>query len=185
MGMCQNEILMESTIAALKIASKSPTISVYNPAPAPEDGVLPAEAYSLPDIFCCNETEAELMTGTKQPDDAASINTWAEAACDALMARGCKTVVLTLGSKGSCIKGKMSPAIAFVSVDKVKAVDTSGAGDSFLGSLGYYLAHTNLDIKEAVRRACALAAISVTSKGTQKSYPSRDQVSKSHAWLLK
>jgi len=186
--MCQNEIRMESTITALKIASKSPTISVYNPAPAPEDGVLPAEAYSLPDVFCCNETEAELMTGTKQPHghehEAAAINAWAESACDNLIASGCKTVVLTLGSRGACIKGKMSPAIAFVSVDKVKAIDTSGAGDSFLGSLGYYLAHTNLDVKEAVRRACALAAISVTSKGTQKSYPSRAEVGQSHAWLL-
>ena len=75
------------------------------------------------------------------------------------MARGCKTVVLTLGSKGSCIKGKMSPAIAFVSVDKVKAVDTSGAGDSFLGSLGYYLAHTNVRLScssgEAPELLCA------------------------------
>jgi len=41
-----------------------------------------------------------------------------------------------------------------------------------------------LDVKEAVRRACALAAISVTSKGTQKSYPSRAEVGQSHAWLL-
>jgi sugar/nucleoside kinase (ribokinase family) len=64
--MCQNEIMMEATIAAMRIAATSnSTKSIFNPAPAPEDGVLPAEIYSLSDIFVVNETESELMTKVK------------------------------------------------------------------------------------------------------------------------
>ena len=126
------------------------------------------------------------MTGLAIPAKEKSPE-WAESACDALLAVGCKTVILTLGSKGSCIKGKMSPQMAMVAIpgDPVKAIDTSGAGDSFLGSLAYYLSSTNLDTKEAVRRACGLAAISVTRKGTQKSYPTNEEVGRTHPQLLK
>lgn len=57
---------------------------------------------------------------------------------------------------------------------KVNAIDTSGAGDAFIGCFSHYYVHTG-DIEEALKKASLFAALSVTGKGTQSSYPSIEQ----------
>eukprot|EP00039_Didymoeca_costata_P019772 m.338872 g.338872 ORF g.338872 m.338872 type:complete len:348 (+) comp18576_c0_seq1:121-1164(+) len=171
--MCQNEIEMDTTIAALKIAKGSSSVrSIFNPAPAPADGILPAEAYSLPDVFCVNETEAELMTGIKcEEDSLAKILNWAGEASAKLIALGANMVLITMGANGSFLMGGEIEGYLHVPVAAVKAIDTTGAGDSFLGALAYFLARDQLTLEECVHRANLVASKSVQKEGTQSSYP--------------
>jgi len=122
---------METNIAALQLAKDAGVISILNPAPAQPP--LPKEAFSLPTIFCVNETEAQLFTGSAVTDLKS-----AEKACKALTDKGASAVLLTMGSKGSILyrDGKAN----VVPCPKVKAIDTSGAGDGFLGAFAYFLA---------------------------------------------
>jgi len=169
--MCQNEIMMESTLETLRIASKSNrTTAIFNPAPAPEDGKLPAEIYSLTDIFVVNETEAELMTGVQVSQQNLD---WVPKACNVLLERGVKTVLITLGSRGAVAMGAGVVGVQHETVAKVKTVDTAGAGDSFLGALGFYMATSKLSLSQAIKRAGTIAGYSVQRNGTQSSYPLR------------
>jgi len=158
---CQHEVPIETSIAALKIAADAKVTSIFNPAPAQPP--LPAEAYTLPTIFCVNETEAQLFSGVEVVDEAT-----AETAGLKLMAMGCKTVLLTLGEKGVMYLTPNAPPLTVPTV-KVKAIDTSGAGDAYIGALSFYLAK-GLDFEEALRRSNVIAAESVTGHGTQTSY---------------
>lgn len=158
---CQLEIPMPINLKALQIAHEEGVKTIFNPAPARPQ--LPEELYQLSDIFCPNETETELLTGMP-------VGTLeeAEAAARILIDRGAGTVILTLGERGSLLVTKESRE--FVPVDKVKAIDTTGAGDAFVGSLAYFMAQGK-PLLEAMRRANRLAAISVQASGTQTSFP--------------
>ncbi|XP_046372098.2 ribokinase-like isoform X2 [Haliotis rufescens] len=144
--------------------------SIFNPAPAQES--LPTELYSDCDIFCANETEAEILTGQK----VSSIEE-AKAAVLALLDKGCNSVVLTLGELGSLYVSQSERDPHVVPCPKVTPVDTTGAGDAFLGALAFYLAlYPNMTIIEALTRSSRLAAISVQAMGTQTSFPSRKEL---------
>jgi ribokinase len=158
---CQLEIPLEINTTALSIAREEGVQTIFNPAPARPE--LPQELYQLSDIFCPNESESELLTGM-------SVNTLEEAenAAGVLIEHGAATVILTLGERGSLlVAGDTSE---HVPVEPVKALDTTGAGDAFVGSLAYYLA-AGKPLTDAIRRANAIAAISVQSSGTQTSFP--------------
>ena len=91
-----------------------------------------------------------------------------------LQQQGPKTVILTLGSRGALVvEGTNTPE--FVAAEKVKAVDTTGAGDSFVGSFAYFLA-SGRPMVDAARRATRVATRSVLKPGTQMSFPWRDEV---------
>ncbi|MBD3307665.1 ribokinase, partial [candidate division KSB3 bacterium] len=85
-----------------------------------------------------------------------------------LIERGAGTVILTLGERGSLLVD--AKTTEHVPVETVKALDTTGAGDAFVGSLAYFLA-LGKSLTEAMRRANRIAAISVQSSGTQTSFP--------------
>jgi ribokinase len=135
---------------------------IVNPAPA-----LPADLASLAavDYFIPNETEAETLTGlpVKTLDDA-------QACAAALLAKGFRRVVLTLGARGSLIAG--TEGSVHVPAFAVTAIDTTGAGDAFIGSLATLLAE-GLPEKDAVTGANLYAALSTRRVGTQKSFPDR------------
>jgi len=97
----------------------------------------------------------------------------AEAACDALRARGVKTVIITLGEHGAFVKN--DDLCILVPPFPVKAVDSTGAGDCFNGALAAALAE-DMDHLSAIRYANAAAAISVTGRGSAASMPTRAQV---------
>lgn len=161
---CQLEIPLEVTLAALRAARQEGVRTIFNPAPAQPD--LPDELYGLSDIFCPNESETELLTG--QP-----VSTLAEceAAARVLLARGAGTVVLTLGERGSLL---VSPhETVHVPGVAVLPADSTGAGDAFVGSLAYFLARGK-SLVDALRRANHIAAISVQAPGTQTSFPAAE-----------
>lgn len=161
---CQLEIPVESTLEAFRIAKSGAVRTILNPAPA---APIPDELLKLTDICAPNETETELLTGVP-------VNTRmdAELAARRLLARGASTVVLTLGERGSlAVNSELVQDIPAVQVD---AVDPTGAGDAFVGSLAVFLGE-GLELASALRRANAVAALSVTRVGTQVSFPKRKE----------
>jgi len=163
---CQLEIEVELSLSALRLAKKLGVSTILNPAPARSS--LPEEMYRLTDIFCPNETESELLTGRK----ISSISDVERMAVEFITA-GAKSVVITLGERGCYV---LSNGIGkHIRANKVKVVDTTGAGDAFVGALAHYLDLGN-NLFESARMASAVATISVQGKGTQSSFPRLDQL---------
>jgi ribokinase len=159
---CQLEIPLEITLAGLRVARQEGVRTIFNPAPARPE--LPSEVYGLSDVFCPNETETELLTGLP-----VSTLAQAEDAARVLLGRGPQSVILTLGERGALlVSGGRSLHVPSVSV---KSVDSTGAGDAFVGSLAYFMA-CGKTLEEAVLRSNRIAAISVQAPGTQTSFPS-------------
>jgi ribokinase len=158
---CQLEIPLDINLAALRIARDEGVKTIFNPAPARSE--IPDEFYQLSDIFCPNETETELLTGM-------SVQSLVEAenAAKVLIKRGAAAVILTLGERGSLlVTGTITE---HVPVEPVKALDTTGAGDAFVGSLAFFLA-AGKPLSDSIKRANRIAAVSVQSSGTQTSFP--------------
>jgi len=160
----QMEIKTEITLEAMKISKKEGAKIILNPAPAHEK--LSDEMYSLCDILCPNETELEELTEKKVSKLEDAIE-----AAKILLEKGVRVVVVTLGAQGSLL---VTPTEVFHAPleTPVKAVDTTGAGDCFIGSLVYFLA-SGKSIHEAMKRANIVASLSVQKEGTQTSYPWR------------
>jgi len=164
---CQLEINRQTTLSALKIAKDNGVITIFNPAPAPEQEPLSSDFYKYSDVICPNETEAFLMTGINV-NDVESGKLAAKKLKDKYNAN---TVVITMGKLG-CVFTKENGDCEHVDIPRVeKVVDTTGAGDSFAGSLAYYHAYyPHLCLKEKIKRSCQIASYSVQRKGSQKSY---------------
>lgn len=162
---CQLEIPIETVeyAAALAIQSKVPFILDPAPARPLSDSLL-----KMVDVIKPNETEAQTITGIKVVD----INTASKAA-DWLMAKGVKNVIITLGEKGALLANQNGREI--IDRIKVKAVDSTAAGDAFTGAIAYGLA-TGKSLKEAAKYANIVAAISVTRFGAQASMPTKSEV---------
>jgi ribokinase len=150
---------------ALEIARASGVTTILNPAPAAplEDAI-----FALCDYITPNETEAEALTGMPVGNEEE-----ARKAADALLAKGVKTAIITLGEKGALIHGKgVSQVVPAFKVGKV--LDTTGAGDAFNGGFAAALAG-GFEPLEAVKFGCAVASISVTRQGTAPAMPSREE----------
>src|SRR5262249_16521056 len=161
----QLEVPLETTLAAFQLAKAAGVRTVLNPAPAQ---ALPAELLRLTDICVPNETELELLTG-RPVTTLAEI----ESAARALADRGPATVLVTLGERGAMVVD--SEGAATVAPRPVNAIDPTGAGDAFIGSLAVFLAEGCV-LRHAVRKANHVAALSVTHVGTQTAYPRRAEV---------
>ena len=163
----QLESPLETVREAAVIAASAGVPVVLNPAPARalSDDILGRVAYLTP-----NETEAEILTGITliKKSDLAK-------AADALLAKGIKAVLITLGSKGVYVatreKKEVMPAF------KVIPVDTTAAGDAFNGALAVALAEGR-PLLEAARFANAAAALATTKMGAQPSLAGRDDIEK-------
>ncbi|XP_063976890.1 ribokinase-like [Diachasmimorpha longicaudata] len=167
--LAQFETNLETTLYALNLY-KGSGISIVNGAPAVAN--VDPEILKNCDIFCVNETEAELMTGI----DHLTLEN-AQSALNILFEKGCNTVIITLGASGAVFATKTSQTLTHVPVEPVTPVDTTGAGDAFLGALGFFLAyHPQLSLREQIRRACQVARQSVLKPGTQSSFPTRQQL---------
>ncbi|XP_062829453.1 ribokinase isoform X3 [Anolis carolinensis] len=157
----------DAATGAASIVVNSEVKTLFNPAPALAD--LNPEFYTHSDIFCCNESEAEILTGITvgNAEDAGRVG------C-ILLERGCKTAIVTLGPEGCVMVSKNAPTPKHVPAQKVTPVDTTGAGDSFVGALAFYLAYyPHLPLEEMLKRSNCIASISVQTTGTQTSYPYR------------
>jgi ribokinase len=158
---CQLEISLDINLAALRIAREEGVKTIFNPAPARSE--IPQEFYQLSDIFCPNETETELLT-----DMSVQSLKEAENAAKVLIERGAVSVILTLGERGSLLV--TDATTEHVPVAPVKALDSTGAGDAFVGSLAFFLA-AGKSLSDSLKRANGIAAVSVQSSGTQTSFP--------------
>jgi ribokinase len=158
----QFEIPLETVYYAVAFARKHGVRCIVNPAPAqPVD--LPALAHL--DYFVPNESEAETITGiaVHTVDDAKR--------CAAkLLTTGVRRVILTLGAKGSLLAG--AEGSQHMPAFPVQSVDSTGAGDAFIGSFAVFLAE-GVPEQEALRRANLYAGLSTTGIGTQKSFYDR------------
>ncbi len=163
----QLETPLDTVQAAADLAAKAGVRVILNPAPA---RALPDKLLRRVSIITPNESEAERLTGIK----VSNTQTAAKAA-DKLLACGVKTVIITLGSRGAFVVGdgvrKLVPGF------KVKAVDTTAAGDTFNGALAVALVE-GTTLENAVRFANAAAALSVTRLGAQTSVPTRNEIEK-------
>jgi ribokinase len=161
----QLETPLDTVQAAAELAAAAGVRVILNPAPARP---LPDKLLRRLYLLTPNESEAELLTrvAVDNVDGAAK-------AADALLARGVQNVIITMGARGAWVAGagirQMIPAF------KVKAVDTTAAGDVFNGALALALAEGK-PLLEAARFASAAAAISVTRMGAQTSAPTRKEI---------
>ena len=160
----QFEIPLETVYYTIAFARNHGIRCILNPAPA-----QPVDLAALKDLdyFVPNETEAEAITGSpvKNAEDAKK--------CAArLVAAGIRRVIITLGANGSLLATR--DGSEHVPPFAVKSLDSTGAGDAFIGSFAVFLAE-GVPEQEAVRRANLYAALSTTGVGTQKSFYDRDR----------
>lgn len=173
--MLQLEVPEKTVVHAAGLARSLNTMVMLNPAPAPEPGqtgagALPEELYQSIDYLVPNETEAGLLTGIKvtDPDSARS-------ALDKLETMTKATVLITLGEKGVAGKDPQNGEFFLVPAFKVKAVDTTAAGDAFSGCLARELV-AGIELKEAVKQACAAGALATTRPGAVPSLPTANEI---------
>ena len=160
----QFEIPLATVYYTIAFARKHEIRCILNPAPG-----QPVDMRELTglDYFVPNESEAETITGiaVRNIDDAKR--------CAAkLVGDGIRRVIITLGSKGSLLAGR--DLSQHVPAFPLKAIDSTGAGDAFIGSFAVFLAE-GLPELEAVRRANLYAGLSTTGVGTQKSFYDRQR----------
>ena len=158
----QFEIPLATVYHSIRFARAHNIRCILNPAPA-----VPVDLAALTgaDLFIPNESEAEQIT--RQPVHS---DEDARACATALLDRGFARVVITLGARGSLVADAQGQR--FVRAFSVESIDTSGAGDAFIGSLAAFLAEGIVE-HEALSRANLYAALSTTRIGTQKSFVRR------------
>lgn len=162
----QLETPLPLVVHALRLARAKGVTTILNPAPAT---ALSAEILALVDILTPNETEAAMLSGLPVTNTAE-----AEAAADALIARGAGSVVITLGEKGALLRRNGETVLA-PAVKAGKLVDTTGAGDSFNAGIAVALSEGR-SMAEALRFACAVAGLKVTRAGAGAGMPHRAEV---------
>ena len=161
----QLETNISSIDRAVRLAYEKGVKVILNPAPVqPVKDVL----LSMVDLVTPNEVEAEIMTGIPVSDKAA-----ADQAAKWFMDRGVKKVLITLGSRGVYIHDGIKSGI--LPAYRVKALDTTGAGDCFTGAMACSLAEGN-PLEKALEFAAKASAIAVTRAGAQPSFPSRKEI---------
>jgi len=158
----QFEIPLETVYYTVEFTRKHRIRCILNPAPG-----QPVEMRALAelDYFVPNESEAEAITGmqVRNPEDAKK--------CAArLLSGGIRRVIITLGANGCLLAGREGSE--HIPAFPVKSIDSTGAGDAFIGSFAVFLAEGVAE-REAVRRANLYAGLSTTGVGTQKSFYDR------------
>lgn len=162
----QLETPVETVEAAARMGRKYGALVMLNPAPACAGGI-PKSLLENVDLIIPNETESEIITGISVSGETAAAQ-----AARAMKAAGCKEVIITMGAKGSYVSADRD---IMVPACRVKAVDTTGAGDTFCGALAVALAEGS-GMEEAVRFAAKASAVSVTRMGAQPSMPRRSEL---------
>lgn len=163
----QFEIPMDAVVHAARLAKEHKVKVIVNPAPAHD---MPDELLKYIDYLVPNETELALLTG-KDTNDKASL----EAAAQSLVKRGVPHVIVTLGGRGALIVTRLRKK--YVSSYKVRPVDTTGAGDAFIGGLAFALT-SRKSLEDAVQYGCACGALATTKFGAQPSLPTAEEVKK-------
>lgn len=165
----QLETPVETTQFAFQMAKELGVKTILNPAPAVAK--LPAELLKNTDVITPNETEVEILTGIAVTDEAAMLK-----AAQRLHDLGVATVIITLGSKGVFYDDGAQHGI--VPAFKVQAVDTTAAGDTFLGALSSELIPDLSNLKTAIEYGNKASSLAVQKMGAQPSIPTRKDILK-------
>jgi ribokinase len=161
----QLEVPLEACAAAARVARSAGVTVVLNPAPAQD---LPDSLLAQVDVLVPNEHETQQLTGLP-----ASTGEQARQAARALLAKGVRAVVLTLGERGALVVD--GDGVMEVPTYPVRVVDTTAAGDAFCGALAVALAEGR-PLREAAQFACAAGALACTVLGAGPSLPHRADV---------
>ena len=156
----QCEIKQEVTLAAFSAAKKRGCVTILNPAPYQP---LSEDLLAVTDWIVPNETEFKELHGQAPTSD------------DVLKSfRPGKNSIVTLGSEGAVLITS-DGNLTRISAPKVNAVDTTGAGDAFVGVFAFGLA-SGKNPEDAMKLGVKVASMSVTRKGAQSSYPSQAEI---------
>jgi ribokinase len=171
----QLEIPIPTVLYAAQRARQNGSRVILNPAPAKS---IPDELISLADFIIPNETELSLLTEIEVKDIPS-----AEKAAKVLLTRGAKNVIVTLGGKGALLVS--GTQVTQVDTYKVEVVDTTAAGDAFIGGFASALLGSDsslsdmqqqaVALQKAVRYGCACGALATTKFGAQPSLPNREE----------
>ncbi len=161
----QLEVPMATVQCAAELAHRAGVPLILNPAPAQ---TLSAELLAMVGVLTPNETEAQILTGVEAVDIESS-----RKAARKLLEMGVKAVVLTMGTRGLLLADETS--MEMIAAEKVKAVDTTAAGDAFTGSLAVGLGQGH-SLRDSAIFANRVAALSVTKMGAQPSMPTMQEV---------
>ena len=155
----------EEVYKALKIAKKAKMITIFNPAPAIP---LPDTVYEIIDYLVINQTEAKILSGIYPLtlEDTKSVY-------KKLRDKGLNNLIITLGILGSVIL--TNSEVEKIDSVEVQAVDSTGAGDAYIGAMAMCLANDKT-LVESCKFASYVSALSVTKKGAQDSLPTLDEV---------
>ncbi|MDF7668906.1 ribokinase [Lactobacillus sp. ESL0703] len=163
----QFETPIAATIKGFEIARAHGIKTILNPAPAMTE--IPRELLQLTDMIAPNETEAETITGVHVTDELS-----AKQAAAKLHDLGIAAVIITIGSKGAFydFNGQSELVPAF----KVKAVDTTAAGDTFIGAMSSLLKPDFSNLREAIVFANKASSLTVQRYGAQPSIPYKKEI---------
>ena len=161
----QLEIPIPTVLRAAQHAKQNDIRVILNPAPAKP---IPDELISLVDFIIPNETELSLLTGIEVKDISS-----AEQAAKILLKRGAKNVIVTLGSKGALLV--TNHQTIQVNAYQVNVVDTTAAGDAFIGGFASALLR-GVEIADAVKYGNACGALAATKFGAQPSLPNKNEI---------
>jgi len=163
----QFETPLAATEHGFKLAKAAGTATILNPAPATT--TVPASLLALTDLIAPNETETETLTGVHITDERSMIK-----AATNLQQQGVANVIITVGSHGAFwMRGTEH---GFVPAYKVNAVDTTAAGDTFIGALSSVLQPDFSNLATAVRFANRASSLAVQQLGAQPSIPTKAEI---------
>ena len=161
----QLEIPIPTVLGAAQRAKENNLQVILNPAPAQK---VSDELVGLADFIIPNESELSLLTNMDVKDISS-----AEQASRVLLERGAKNVIVTLGDKGALIVNR--DQVTHVDTFEVHVVDTTAAGDAFIGGFSTALLQ-NVSLEESVRYGCACGALATSKFGAQPSLPGKEEV---------
>ena len=154
----QLEVPLLAVAAALQRGKALGATTILNPAPVPAEG-LPEGFLRSVDWLVPNELEAAALSGEREPGQAAKV----------LLEMGPRAVIITMGSRGALVAAQGETR--HIAAPQVRVVDTTGAGDTFLGALAYWVARHGEDPFGAAALAVRAGALSTQQRGAQAGMP--------------
>src|SRR5699024_6917177 len=162
----QMEIPYETVKYVIDICQKNGIKIIFNPAPATSQ--IEDEVIKKIDVLIPNETELFILAGKKEP----SLDNMENIARE-VYNKGCRTLIVTLGSQGGIYLDNSK--IKYFESKKVKTIDTTAAGDAFVGAIGTGIVQGK-SIEESIEYASYVSALTVTKSGAQSSLPRKFEV---------